>query len=248
MGELQKVAIFGAGSEIASAIAIKLAQSRARDFVLAARSESSVDQLASTLVSLGARVEYVGFDAQEFASHRDCVAKTAELLGDIDLAIIAFGVLGDQETLMASGDDAVRLISTNFTGAVSLAIPLAESMRSQGHGTILAISSVAAERPRKDNFVYGSSKAGFDAFFSGLADELLASGVKVVVLRPGFVHTKMTQGLKPAPFSTSAELVAQEALGGIANGTPIIWAPRKLRVVMSVLRHLPRSVFRKLAR
>jgi decaprenylphospho-beta-D-erythro-pentofuranosid-2-ulose 2-reductase len=110
----------------------------------------------------------------------------------------------------------------------------------------VALSSVAGERARKSNFVYGSSKAGMDAFFQGLADSLEGTAVKVMVVRPGFVHTKMTEGLEPAPLSTTPEAVAAAIVRGLARGTGTVWVPPALRYAMSALRHLPRPVFRKL--
>ena len=119
-------------------------------------------------------------------------------------------------------------------------------MRAQGHGTIVALSSVAGERARRSNFVYGSSKAGMDAFFQGLGDSLVGSGVKVMIVRPGFVHTKMTTGMDPAPLSTTADAVAAAIVRGLARGSETVWVPSTLRYVMSVLRHVPRPIFRKL--
>src|SRR5918912_3480447 len=116
-------------------------------------------------------------------------------------------------------------------------VPLAQRMRTQGHGTIVVLSSVAGERARKSNFVYGASKAGVDAFAQGLGDSLAGTGVHVMVVRPGFVKTKMTAGMSPAPFSTTADAVAEEIVKGLARGSHTVWAPPLLRGVMSVLRH-----------
>jgi decaprenylphospho-beta-D-erythro-pentofuranosid-2-ulose 2-reductase len=119
-------------------------------------------------------------------------------------------------------------------------------MRQQGHGVVVALSSVAGERPRASNFVYGSTKAGLDAFYSGLADSLVGSGVSVLVVRPGFVHSKMTEGLAAAPLATTPEAVAEAIVGGVRSGRHTVWVPGAMRFVMSGLRHLPRAVFRKL--
>ena len=108
------------------------------------------------------------------------------------------------------------------------------------------LSSVAGERARKSNFVYGSSKAGLDAFCQGLGDSLVGTGVRIVIVRPGFVHTKMTEGLEAAPLSTDADTVADAIVAGLGRGSETIWVPAPLRIVMSVLRHVPRPVFRRL--
>jgi decaprenylphospho-beta-D-erythro-pentofuranosid-2-ulose 2-reductase len=155
-------------------------------------------------------------------------------------------VLGDQDAAEHDAAEAVRIVETNYTGAVSVLVPLAQAMRRQGHGRIVALSSVAGERARKSNFVYGSSKAGLDAFCQGLGDSLQGTGVRVMVVRPGFVHSKMTHGLEAAPLATDPESVAAAIVTGLGRGADTVWAPGTLRYVMAVLRHLPRVVFRRL--
>jgi decaprenylphospho-beta-D-erythro-pentofuranosid-2-ulose 2-reductase len=135
---------------------------------------------------------------------------------------------------------------TNYVGAVSVMVPVARHLREQGHGAMVLLSSVAGERARRSNFVYGSSKAGVDAFAQGLADSMVGSGANVLVVRPGFVRTKMTEGMKAAPLSTTPEAVADAIAEGIASGRTTIWVPPPLRYLMAVLRHLPRPVFRRL--
>jgi decaprenylphospho-beta-D-erythro-pentofuranosid-2-ulose 2-reductase len=125
-------------------------------------------------------------------------------------------------------------------------VPISQRMLDQGHGTIVALSTVAAERVRRANFVYGSSKAGMDSFFNGLGDSLVGTGVHVMVVRPGFVHTKMTTGMKPPPLSTTADAVAYAIVRGLQRGSETVWVPPTLRYLMSVLRHVPRPIFRKL--
>jgi decaprenylphospho-beta-D-erythro-pentofuranosid-2-ulose 2-reductase len=134
----------------------------------------------------------------------------------------------------------------NYTAAVSVGVALAERLREQGHGSLVALSSVAGERARRSNFVYGSTKAGLDAFYSGLTEALRPHGVHVAVVRPGFVHTRMTEGMKPAPLSTTPEAVAAVVVDAVRNRRELVWAPAAYRWVMSALRHLPRAVFRRL--
>jgi decaprenylphospho-beta-D-erythro-pentofuranosid-2-ulose 2-reductase len=122
----------------------------------------------------------------------------------------------------------------------------ARRLRDQGHGTLVVLSSVAGERVRSANFVYGSSKAGLDGFCQGLGDALVGSGVRVLIVRPGFVPTKMTAGRDRAPFSTTPEQVAEVVVRGLQSGAEVVWSPPVLRWVMAVARHLPRAVFRRL--
>jgi decaprenylphospho-beta-D-erythro-pentofuranosid-2-ulose 2-reductase len=123
---------------------------------------------------------------------------------------------------------------------------LAGALQRQGHGALVALSSVAAERPRRSNFCYGSTKAGLDAFYTGLTEALRPCGIRVCVVRPGFVHTRMTAGLSPAPLSVTPEQVAEVIVDAVAHGHEQAWAPAPLRYVMSALRHLPRPLFRRL--
>jgi decaprenylphospho-beta-D-erythro-pentofuranosid-2-ulose 2-reductase len=247
LGSVQSVLVLGAGSDIAHATLRALVARRARTIVLAARDTASLAPLAAELRALGAeRVETVTFDAFDTEKSSALVDDVFSRVGDIDLAILAFGVLGDQEEAERDSDAAVDVARVNYLGPVSVGVPLAQRMRAQGHGTIVALSSVAGERARRSNFVYGSSKAGMDAFFQGLGDSLVGTGVRVMIVRPGFVHTKMTDGMDAAPMSTTPEAVADAIVKGLARNRETVWVPSQLRYVMSVLRHVPRPVFRKL--
>jgi decaprenylphospho-beta-D-erythro-pentofuranosid-2-ulose 2-reductase len=247
LGSVQSVLVLGGGSDIALATVRDLVRRRARTVVLAARDPGSLQAAADELRAAGATtVETMAFDARDTESHDAFVTDVFERVGDVDLALLAFGVLGDQEEAEHDGRAAVDIAEVNYVGSVSVAVPIAQRMRTQGHGTIVALSSVAGERARRSNFVYGSSKAGMDAFFQGLGDSLVGSGVRVMIVRPGFVHTKMTDGMDAAPMSTTPEAVAAAIVQGLARGRETVWVPSTLRYVMSVLRHVPRPVFRKL--
>ncbi len=247
LGGVQSVLVLGGGSEIALATVRKLIAGRCRTVVLAGRDQEALARPAKELEAAGATtVDVVQFDGLDFASHDTFVREVTSGRPDFDLVIVAFGVLGDQDLAEGDGAEARRIIDSNFTGAVSVLVPLVGALRDQGHGTVVVLSSVAGERARKSNFVYGSSKAGLDAFCQGLGDSLVGTGVRIVIVRPGFVHTKMTEGLDPAPLATDPDSVADAIVAGIGRGAETIWAPAPLRYVMSVLRHVPRPVFRRL--
>jgi len=247
VGTVQSLLVLGGTSEIAAATARRLVADRARRVVLAARDPAGAEPLAGELRSAGATdVEAVRFDATDFDSHRAFVEEVFDRHGDIDCVLVAFGLLGDQDELMRDEAAAVGVVQSNYAGAVSVSVPLVERLRVQGHGTIVYLSSVAGERARKSNFVYGSSKAGLDAFAQGLGDALQGSGVQVMVVRPGFVRTKMTAGLEEAPLATDADAVAEAIATGLRRSADTVWVPAPLRIVMSALRHLPRPVFRRL--
>jgi decaprenylphospho-beta-D-erythro-pentofuranosid-2-ulose 2-reductase len=240
LGEVQSLLVLGGTSEIGLATARALVERRARTVVLAARSPDLCATAADSLRAAGAeRVEAVPFDALDTGSHEAFVDDVFSRFGDIDLALVAFGVLGEE-------DDPVSVLEVNTVGAASVMSLVARRMVAQGHGTIVLLSSVAGERVRKSNYMYGSSKAGADGFAQGLGDSLAGTGVDVMVVRPGFVKTKMTEGREPVPFSTTADAVASEIVRGLARGSDVVWAPPVLRVVMSVLRHVPRPLFRRL--
>jgi decaprenylphospho-beta-D-erythro-pentofuranosid-2-ulose 2-reductase len=247
LGSVQSVLVLGGGSDIAIATCRELVARRARTVVLAAREPDSLDSARKELNGLGATtVEAIRFDATDTGAHEVFVNDVFERFGDFDLVLVTFGVLGDQETAERDPAAAVEVARVNYVGAVSVAVPVAQRLRAQGHGAIVALSSVAGERARRSNFVYGSTKAGLDAFFQGLGDSLAGSGVQVMVVRPGFVHSKMTDGLAPAPLATTPDAVAAAIVNGLARGSHTVWAPPALRWVMAVLRHLPRTVFRRL--
>jgi decaprenylphospho-beta-D-erythro-pentofuranosid-2-ulose 2-reductase len=245
VGVPQSILLLGGTSEIGQAIVRRLAGARSVRVVLAARPTDRRSDAAAELTAAGYLVETLDFDAGDTAGHAELVHK-AFAGGDIDVAVVAFGVLGDAEAAWQSVDAAVEMATVNYTAAVSCGVALAQEFRRQGHGAIVALSSVAGERVRRSNFVYGSTKAGMDAFYSGLTEALRPSGVRVTVVRPGFVKTKMTEGMSPAPLSVTAEQVADVVADAVRNRRELVWAPAPLRPLMSVLRHLPRPVFRRL--
>ena len=247
LGSVQSVLILGGGSDIALATARAMVARRCRTVILAGRDPESFSGPAKELTKAGATtVESIAFDALDHASHPEFVRAVFERDGDIDLVLVAFGVLGDQDQAEQDGAEAIRILDSNFVGAVSVLVPLVEVLKRQGHGTVVVLSSVAGERARKSNFVYGASKAGLDAYCQGLGDSLVGSGVRLMIVRPGFVHSKMTDGLAAAPLATDPDHVAEAILTGLGRGSEIVWVPGPLRFVMSALRHVPRVVFRRL--
>jgi decaprenylphospho-beta-D-erythro-pentofuranosid-2-ulose 2-reductase len=247
LGAVQSVLVLGATSEIAQATVRQLVSNRTRTVVLAARDPQQLETEVKELEALGATdVRAVAFDATATQSHDQFVADTFDAVGDIDVVLLAFGVLGDQEVAERNAEETRTILETNFVGAASVAVPIAQRLQTQGHGTFVVLSSVAGERARRSNYVYGSSKAGLDAFFQGLGDSLVGTGARVMIVRPGFVHTKMTAGMDAAPLSTTPEAVATAIVTGIQRKKEIVWVPGALRYVMSILRHVPRPIFRKL--
>lgn len=244
LGIPQHVLLLGGTSDIALAIAEAYAgQAQGLAVTLAARPGERRDTAAQRLAAKGCVVAAVDFDALDTASHASMIAGIDD---DIDLAVVAFGLLGDPEEAWTDAEVARELAEVNYVGAVTTGVALGARVRAQGHGVIVALSSVAGERPRRSNFVYGSTKAGFDSFYTGLGEALRELGGRVLVVRPGFVKSKMTEGVDPAPLATTPEAVAKAVVGAVRDGKEQIWVPGTMRVVMSGLRHVPRAIFRKL--
>lgn len=248
LGAVQSVLVLGGASEIGVATAARLAAPRKATVILAGRHPDALQAAAETLRGAGAgRVETLAFDAEDPDRHDATIAAAICLAGgDLDVVILAFGLLGDQEADESGGDGAVRLARVNFVGGVSAGLAVARALRAQGHGVLVVLSSVAGERVRRANFIYGSSKAGLDGFAQGLGDALAGSGARVLIVRPGFVRTRMTEGLPAAPLSTTADAVAAATAKALADGREVIWVPAALHPVFAVLRHLPRAVWRRI--
>jgi decaprenylphospho-beta-D-ribofuranose 2-oxidase len=243
----QRVLLIGGTSEIGLAIVRRLgAGSTVRPFLLGRDPDGLARAAASLEQSLGARAEHDLLDADDLDAHETALARAFERAGAFDVVVLAVGVLGAQAGLEADRDEAVRVMRVNFLGGGSLLLAALRALRRQGHGTLVVLSSVAAERPRAANAVYGAAKAGLDSLAQGLADSLAGSGVGVLVVRPGFVRTRMTAGLKPAPFATTPEAVAEATVRALSGSAHTIWVPPALRYVFAVLRHLPRWIYRRL--
>ena len=246
LGMPQLVLVLGGSSDIALATVHLLARERTREVRLAARRPGDLEPLAGELRDKGVAVEVLPFDADDVDSHPLFVEAAFAGQHDVDLVLVAFGVLGVQEDAERDHMAAVSVLRTNFVGAASVMTLVARRLVDQGHGTIAVLSSVAGERVRRSNYVYGASKAGLDGFSQGLGLALEGTGVRVMVVRPGFVRSKMTAGVEAPPFSTTPERVAEAVLEGLRRGAHTVWAPPALRFVMSALRHLPRFLFRRL--
>jgi decaprenylphospho-beta-D-erythro-pentofuranosid-2-ulose 2-reductase len=248
LGAVQSALVLGGGSEIAHATMRRLVAAGCHTVLLAGRDPAALDDRVRDLTTAGATtVRSIAFDATDTSSHQSTIEQCFADHHDIDLVVVAFGVLGHGAGVDTEPESAAEAVTANYVGAVSSCLAAARCLRAQGHGTIVVLSSVAGERARKSNFVYGSSKAGLDAFAQGLGDALVGTGVRVVVVRPGFVHSKMTQGLDPAPFATTPEVVADAIIDALASGKEIVWVPSVLRWVAMVFRHLPRPLWRRVS-
>jgi decaprenylphospho-beta-D-erythro-pentofuranosid-2-ulose 2-reductase len=240
----QTVIVLGGTSDIARAIVVALDSSSLRTVVLGCRNVETADVAGLEAQLSGASVSARHFDATDHAGHADWVAAVASDHGDLDIVIQAFGQLGAD-----AADDpvaAANLVDVNYAGAVSSGLAVADHLRTQGHGVLVSLSSVAGVRTRASNFVYGSTKAGLDAFTTGLGHALHGTGARVLTVRPGMVRTSMTEGMDDAPFTVDAVDVAAATVNGLRKKKAVVWAPAKLQGVFGLLRFAPDFVWRKL--
>jgi decaprenylphospho-beta-D-erythro-pentofuranosid-2-ulose 2-reductase len=246
-GHPQSVVVLGGTSDIAREIVNVLAGQRCRSVVLAGRDASALQRTAGELSRSVANVATVTFDATSV----DDIDKTVRLCFEaanepVDLVIMAVGELGVQETDEADARRIARMMTVNVTWPAAALAEVAAKLQRQGHGKIVVLSSVAGFRVRRSNFVYGSTKAGLDGFALGLSEAVRGTGISVHVVRPGFVHTKMTTGRPAAPFAVTPERVADDVVRGLERGDAVIWSPGVLRYVFSAFRLLPQPLWRRL--
>ncbi|AGF71270.1 decaprenylphospho-beta-D-erythro-pentofuranosid-2-ulose 2-reductase [Corynebacterium halotolerans] len=247
VGQAQNILLLGGTSEIGLAIVAEFLERGPARVTLAARADSPrVDAAVTRMKEAGAsEVDVLDFDATDFDSHPD-VIDAAFARGDVDLAVVAFGTLGDQEELWQDQAKAVASAQINYTGPVSVGVLLGQKFKAQGHGTIVALSSVAGVRVRRSNFVYGASKAGVDGFYTQLGEALRGTGSNVLVVRPGQVRTRMSAEAKPAPLTVNPEDVAEATVKAVLQDKDIIFVHPAFQLVTGVFNLIPRQIFRKL--
>ena len=241
----RRVLVVGGTSEIGLAIVRRLAADGPVAAYLLGRDGGRLREAAAGLGDAGVEgVETGVVDAGDLEAHAGAVGRAFARAGGFDVVVLAVGMLGHGQGLDADPDDLTAGMAVNFLGAGSLLIHCLRALRDRGRGTLIVLSSVAAERPRRSNAVYGAAKAGLDALAQGLADGARGSGARVLVVRPGFVATRMTAGLKRPPMATTAQAVAEATVRGLEGRGHTVWVPGRLRFVFALLRHLPRPVFR----
>jgi decaprenylphospho-beta-D-erythro-pentofuranosid-2-ulose 2-reductase len=252
VGSPPRLLLLGGTSEIGLAILASLGLPAGAEVILAGRDEQ---RLAAAGKELPCRVKTLAYDAMDTGSHQALVdAVFAD--GPLDMVISAAGVLIPQDEVERDVNRAAEMVETNFTSHVTTLLAVATRMRTQGaqaqagqrRGTIVVLSSVAAVRPRKANFVYGAAKAGLDAFARGLADSLHGTGVRVVLVRPGFVVGRMTAGMSPAPMSSTPAQVGAATAAALGGGKDTVWIPAPLAGLALALRLVPRPLWRRVSR
>jgi len=257
LGGVQSVLVLGGASELALATVAALPLRPGAVVVLAGRDAAALavagaglaaGSLAAGSLAAAARVETLGWDAAAPDTATAMVTAAVELVGgDLDVVLAAAGVLGDQALAERDPAVAAEVLTVNLVGVGAACLAAAARLRVQGHGALVVYSSVAGLRARRENFVYGASKAGLDALGSGLVDALHGSGARVVLLRPGFVRGRMTEGMPAAPFATTPAVVGAAVAAALRSRREVVHVPAVLGPLFAVLRLTPRALWRRLS-
>lgn len=246
-GQPQSVVVLGGTSDIARAILRRLAASRCRTAVLAGRDAAGLARAAEEARAAGVTtVETTALEATDPSGAAATVERCFDAAGQVDLVVVAVGALGDQQRDERQADRVTEVVTVDYTWPAAALARAAGRLERQGQGRIVVLSSVAGVRVRRANYVYGSAKAGLDAYAVGLAESLRGSGVSVQIVRPGFVRSKMTEGMKAAPFSTTPEAVAGAVERALTTNDAVVWVPPLLRWVFLAFRGLPQALWRRL--
>jgi short-subunit dehydrogenase len=244
--EPKRILVLGATSGIAEAC-VRLWANRGDHLFLVARNSARLSAVAADARTRGAAsVDTAVADLDRTGHHADLLAHAINSLGGLDVAYLALGVLGEQPKAERSFHDAAQIIHTNYTAPVSLLTWLANYCSQRHAGTIAVLSSVAGERGRKSNYVYGSSKAGLTAFVDGMRNRIDREGVRIMTIKPGPVKTSMTEGMKGQERFADVNKVASTIVKSIDRGDDIVYVPGQWRLIMAVIRAIPERVFKKL--
>jgi short-subunit dehydrogenase len=241
-----RVLIVGATSAIAAETARAYAAYGARLF-LTGRNAERLSAVAEDLRVRGATaVETAVLDVTDRRRGAEVMEAAWSAFGGLDVALLAHGVLPDQARCQSSADDAVAALDVNFASTVALLTPLANRFEATRAGCLAVIGSVAGDRGRQSNYVYGAGKGGVDRFLEGLRNRLFRSGVAVVTLKPGFVDTPMTAGVPHGPLFASARRAGRAIHRAIERRRDVAYIPWFWRPIMAVVRALPEAVFKRL--
>jgi decaprenylphospho-beta-D-erythro-pentofuranosid-2-ulose 2-reductase len=246
-GRPNSVLVLGGTSDIARAVVRALIAEGCKKVVLAGRDPAGLTSAAAEAKEAGADfVATVAFDATDVDQAGAVVDSGFSAVGRVDLVLIAVGLLYDDEADERDPERVARCVTVNFTWPAAALSRIARHLREQGSGRAVVLSSVAGVRVRRSNFVYGSAKAGLDAYARSLHQALAGSGATVMVVRPGFVRSKMTEGRPTRPLATTPEAVARDIVKGMEDGRQVVWSPRTMGPVFFLLRLLPEKVWRRL--
>lgn len=243
-----KVLVFGATRGMGRAIARQLVERGDEVFVIGLP-EDDLAKTASDLEQRGGGKRAVGYalaDLLEPSTFEDALARADEALGGFDTVVVTAALFATQEKLESDPAFMAKLVTANFANTIIFCEAVRKRLLSRGGGTLCVFSSVAGDRGRKPVVIYGATKAGLSAYLEGLDHKFRSENLRTITVKPGFVKTSMTEGLKPPPFAGDAEGVARQVVRALDRGTPVVYAPPIWRWVLFVIRRLPRFVMRKI--
>jgi short-subunit dehydrogenase len=237
--------ILGANSDMAQAIARKFAQAEQANLYLASRHLETLEKRAKDIkIRYEVEVKPLFFDATDYSSH---LKFYANLDPKPDGVVLSFGHLGDQEKGQQTFKEVEQIVATNFLGAASILEIVAADFEERGHGFIIGISSVAGERGRQSNYIYGAAKSGLTVYLSGLRNRLFSKNVRVITVLPGFVHTKMTEDLDlPGPLTAEVKEIADDVYGTYKKGKDIVYCKWFWKWIMYIIKSIPERLFKRL--
>lgn len=244
MADQQQMALLGATSALAQAVARRLVD-EGHSLTLVARNEEKLGQLADDLRVRGASVTCITADFDALDTHDSLV----EQIADCDEVFCFYGTLPDQSACEQNWTDAHNALQTNFISVVSLLNRLANRFEQRGHGNLVVVSSVAGDRGRKSNYIYGTAKGALSIYCAGLRNRLASSGVHVLTVKPGFIDTPMTAHLekKPAPLWVGPDRVAKDIVKAAAARKNVLYTPWFWQLILLIIQHIPEPIFKKLS-
>ena len=244
---MSRILIVGATSAIAEAVAREFAV-RGDQLFLVGRRAAALEAIAADLKLRGSANTHVRVqDANDLSAHAGMIEAASAAMGGLDMALLAHGTLPDQDACAASVERTLAEFQTNALSHIALCTLIANRFEARGSGTLAVISSVAGDRGRASNYVYGSAKAAVTAFTSGLRQRLHGKGIAVVTIKPGFVDTPMTAAFdKKGPLWASPEAVAKSIVRGMLSGAPVVYTPWFWWTIMQIIKNVPERIFRKL--
>lgn len=239
--------VLGANSLIAQAAAAKFAEAGS-EIIFAGRNSDEMAKITGDFsIRYKAKCSAVKFDGLDYPSHKKFLEDVLAKIPDLNNVLISFGYLGTQDKAQVDFSEAHKIIDTNYTGVVSICELIAAEFESRKKGTICVISSVAGDRGRQSNYMYGSSKAGLTAYLSGLRSRMFKSGVNVITVKPGFVNTPMTYGMPlPKPLVASPQKVGTDIYKAMKKGKSIVYTPFYWKWIMLIVKSIPEFIFKKL--
>jgi len=244
---MRRVLILGAGSAIAEHTA-RLFASRGDRLLLVARNAQRLKTIADDLRVRGAEdCDYRVAELADASQHAELLREASAQLGGLDIVLIAYGTLGDQQAGEADFNFALSELQNNCLSVLSLLTLLANQLQQQGHGCLAVISSVAGDRGRQSNYIYGTAKGALSIFLQGLRNRLYKSGVQVLTIKPGFVDTPMTKDFEKGVLWVKPEVIARGILKAVDRRRDVVYVPFFWRYIMLIIKSIPESVFKRLS-